>query len=74
LAPEASPTTVPQFDPRSDQRRRQVRHLVRCGERCVLEALLAVDAGQSLDFVLGDFERLHPDAYKITSKFIRGTT
>jgi hypothetical protein len=59
---------------RSERRRRQVRHLVACGERCVLEALIAVDNGQPLDLVLLDFERLHPDAYKLTAKVIKGTT
>jgi hypothetical protein len=68
------PVQLPRFDPRSEKRRRQVRHLVACGERCVLEALIAVDNGQPLDLVLRDFERLHPDAYKQTSKLIRGST
>jgi hypothetical protein len=61
-------------DPLLDRRRKQIKHLIACGERCVLEALLAVDAGQPLDFVLSDFERLHPNAYKLTSKLLRGTT
>jgi len=77
-APEALPMTppvqLPRFDPRSEKSRRQVRHLVACGERCVLEALIAVDNGQPLDLVLLDFERLHPDAYKLTAKVIKGTT
>jgi len=29
----------------------------------VLEALIAVEAGQDLDFVLADFARLAPEAY-----------
>jgi hypothetical protein len=68
------PVQLPRFDPRCEKRRRQVRHLVACGERCVLEALVAVDNGQPLDRVLLAFERLHPDAYKQTSKLIRGST
>ena len=68
------PVQLPRFDPRSEKRRRQVRHLVACGERCVLEALIAVDNGRPLDLVLLDFERLHPDTYKQTSRVIRGTT
>lgn len=68
------PVQLPQFDLRSERRRRQVRHLIDCGERCVLEALIAVDNGQPLDLVLLEFERLHPDAYKLTSKVIRGST
>jgi hypothetical protein len=76
--PEASPMTpkvpLPRFNPRSDRRQKQVKHLVACGERCVLEALIAVDNGQPLDLVLRDFERLSPEAYKLTSRVIRGTT
>jgi hypothetical protein len=30
----------------------------------VLEALLAVEAGQDLDFVLEDFARLQPEIYQ----------
>jgi hypothetical protein len=65
---------LPRFNPRSDRRQTQVKHLVACGERCVLEALIAVDNGQPLDLVLRDFERLSPEAYKLTSRVIRGTT
>ena len=65
---------LPRFNPRSDRRQEQVKHLVACGERCVLEALIAVDNGQPLDLVLRDFEKLSPEAYKLTSKVIRGTT
>ena len=48
---------------RSARRQRQARHLHRCGPRCILEALLAVDRGDSLDAVLADFERLPPETY-----------
>ena len=68
------PVPFPRFNPRSDRRQNQVKHLVACGERCVLEALIAVDNGQPLDLVLCDFERLSPEAYKLTSRVIRGTT
>ena len=61
-------------NPRSDRRQKQVKHLVACGERCVLEALIAVDNGQPLDLVLRGFEKLSPETYKLTSKIIRGTT
>jgi hypothetical protein len=60
--------------PRSEKRRGQVRHLVSCGERCVLEALIAIGNGQPVDTVLRDFERLAPDTYKQTSKILRGST
>jgi hypothetical protein len=42
------------------------RHLHACGERPVLEALLAVDPGQPLDDVLEGFARLSPEIYKAT--------
>ena len=42
---------------------RQAQHLQRCGPRCILEAMLAVDRGDSLDAVLADFERLTPETY-----------
>ena len=48
---------------RSATRQYLVRHLCRCGERCVLAALIAVEAGQDLDFVLTDFARLAPETY-----------
>ena len=54
------PVPLPRFNPRSERRQKQVKHLVACGERCVLEALIAVDDGQPLDLVLRDFERLSP--------------
>lgn len=50
-------------DPRSARRQRLVAHLWACGPRCILEALLAVEAGQSLDEVLEDFGRLPPEIY-----------
>ena len=40
-----------------------MQHLHRCGPRCILEALIAVDRGDSLDAVLADFERLSPETY-----------
>jgi hypothetical protein len=48
---------------RTSRRQRQVRHLYKCGPRPVLEALIAVDAGQDLDVVLEDFCRLQPKIY-----------
>jgi hypothetical protein len=47
-------------DARTPRRQHLVKHLVDCGDRSVLEALLAVDAGQDLDAVLEDFARLDP--------------
>jgi hypothetical protein len=49
---------------RTARRQCLARHLQRCGPRPVLEALLAVEAGQSLDAVLEDFARLSPESYK----------
>ena len=68
------PVPLPRFDPLLERRQKQVKHLVACGERCVLEALIAVDNSQPLDLVLRDFEKLSPETYKLTSKIIRGTT
>jgi len=48
---------------RSERRKRQVRHLHKCGPRCILEALLAIEAGNPVDAVLADFERLPPETY-----------
>lgn len=48
---------------RSARRQRQTAHLHRCGERCLLEALIAVEGGEPLDSVLADFERLPPQLY-----------
>jgi hypothetical protein len=50
-------------DVRTPRRQRLVRHLVECGERPVLEALLAVADGQDLDRVLEGFARLQPEIY-----------
>jgi hypothetical protein len=50
-------------DPRSPRRQHLVKHLVDCGDRSVLEALLAVEEGQPLDWVLEDFGRIHPDTF-----------
>jgi hypothetical protein len=49
---------------RTPRRQRLVRHLVECGERPVLEALLAVENGQRLDEVLEGFARLAPELYE----------
>jgi hypothetical protein len=49
---------------RNPRRQRLVAHLHACGPRPVLEALLAVAAGQSLDLVLEDFRRLAPEIYR----------
>jgi hypothetical protein len=49
---------------RSPRRQYLVRHLYACGERAVLESLLALESGQSLDAVLEDFARLPPEIYK----------
>jgi hypothetical protein len=49
---------------RTPRRQRLVRHLVECGERPVLEALLAVESGQDLDQVLEGFARLQPEVYE----------
>jgi hypothetical protein len=45
-------------DPRNSNRQRLVQHLVRCGERCVLEGLVAIENGQSVDDMLEDFGRV----------------
>jgi hypothetical protein len=49
---------------RTPRRQRLVKHLVECGERPVLEALLAVDSGQDLDQVLEDFAKIQPEVYE----------
>jgi hypothetical protein len=51
-------------DPRSIRRQRLVAHLAAAGTRPVLEALIAVEAGQPLDAVLTDFARLPTAAYR----------
>jgi hypothetical protein len=53
---------------RSARRYHQVDHLRQCGNRAILEALLAVEAGQSIDAVLTDFSRLPPELYEQTLK------
>jgi hypothetical protein len=59
--PESPSTDV--WQARSVRRRLQVQHLHRCGPRCILEALRAVESGEPLDAVLADFERLPPEVY-----------
>jgi uroporphyrinogen-III synthase len=49
---------------RSARRRRLSEHLHSAGPRPVLEALIAVEAGQSLDAVLEDFGRIPADIYR----------
>lgn len=49
---------------RSARRQYLAAHLHRCGPRPTLEALIAVAAGQDLDFVLEDFCRLAPEVYE----------
>jgi hypothetical protein len=51
-------------DARNARRRHLVRLLHAAGVRPVLEALIGVDAGHSLDHVLEDFARLSPDVYR----------
>jgi hypothetical protein len=51
-------------DPRSDRRQQLALHLHQAGPRPVLEALIAVEAGQPLDAVLADFARLPAAAYR----------
>jgi hypothetical protein len=48
---------------RTPRRQHLTKHLIECGPRPVLEALLAVDAGQDIDTVLEDFARLQPAIY-----------
>ena len=50
-------------NPRSARRQYLAGRLHRCGPRPILEALIAVEAGQDLDFVLADFARLQPEVY-----------
>src|SRR6266536_1025429 len=49
---------------RSPRRQHFARHVHACGPRPVLEALLAVAAGQALDEVLEDFARLPAEVYR----------
>jgi hypothetical protein len=46
------------YQQRNNRRQRQVAHLHAAGPRPVLEAILAVAAGQSIDAVLADFARV----------------
>jgi hypothetical protein len=55
--------TTRRIDPRNPFRQRHAAHLHRCGPRCILEALIAVDRGESLDAVLADFGRFAPEVY-----------
>ena len=55
--------TPPEAQACFGHRQRRVQHLHRCGPRCILEALLAVENGEPLDAVLADFERLPPETY-----------
>jgi len=59
----AAPTAAA-VDTRNARRQYLTAHLCKCGPRCVLEALIAVEAGQDLDFVLTDFARLAPETYR----------
>ena len=51
------------LEARHVRRQRLVRHLHQAGERPVLEALVAVEAGQLLDDVLADFGRIPINVY-----------
>jgi hypothetical protein len=53
----------------TDKLFRQAQHLHRCGPRPILEALIAVEKGNSLKSVLADFERLPPETYHATLYF-----
>jgi hypothetical protein len=48
---------------RTRRRQVQILHLHQCGPRCLLEAMLAIEAGEPLDAALADFERLPPSVY-----------
>jgi hypothetical protein len=48
---------------RNTKRQNQVAHIYRAGPRPVLEALLAVSAGENLDDVLADFARVPVSTY-----------
>jgi hypothetical protein len=49
---------------RTPERQTLASHLHECGPRPVLEALLAVSCGASVDAVLRDFGRLPPKFFK----------
>ena len=57
-------STRVQAEQRSARRCRLVEHLRDCGDRPVLEALIAVANGSPLDRVLEDFGRLSPEVYR----------
>jgi hypothetical protein len=46
---------------RTPRRQRLIKHLVECGERPVMECLLAIADGADLDETLEDFARLKPE-------------
>jgi hypothetical protein len=48
---------------RNVKRQQQVAHIYAAGPRPVLEALIAVEAGQDLDEVLADFARVPVSTY-----------
>ena len=50
-------------DRRGIRRQCLTRHLRACGVRPVLEALLAVESGNSVDDVLADFARISIETY-----------
>jgi hypothetical protein len=50
---------------RSARRQYLARHLHTCGPRPVLEALLAVEGGQSLDTVLEDYGRRPAELFEV---------
>jgi hypothetical protein len=51
---------------RSPRRQAQSHHLHKCGPRCILEALIAVERVEEIDAVLANFERLAPETYHAT--------
>ena len=51
-------------DTRNTLRQRQTAHLHEAGPKPVLEALIAVAAGEDLDAVLADFARVPVSIYK----------
>jgi hypothetical protein len=48
------------FNPNSASRQYLAAHLCKCGTGCVLQALLAVEAGAGVDETLLDFARVAP--------------
>ena len=46
------------------RRQRLIQHIYEAGPRAVMEALLAVEAGNSLDDVLADFARIPAHIYR----------